>query len=52
VLGQAVSDVLIRPRHIERRNTAALGTLNARIFRIDRPAPDVVTLLLRFAECS
>jgi NAD(P)H-flavin reductase/ferredoxin len=47
--GKPLSDVVIRPRRIERRNTAALRTIKARVFRIDRPAPDVVTLLLRFA---
>jgi hypothetical protein len=47
--GKPLSDVVIRPYRIERRNTAALRTIKARVFRIDRAAPNVVTLLLRFA---
>jgi NAD(P)H-flavin reductase len=47
--GRPLSDIVIRPHRIERRNTAARRTIKARVFRIDRPAPEVVTLLLRFA---
>jgi NAD(P)H-flavin reductase/ferredoxin len=47
--GKPLSDIVIRPHRIERRNTAGPRTIKARVFRIDRPEPDVVTLLLRFA---
>jgi NAD(P)H-flavin reductase/ferredoxin len=47
--GKPLSDIVIRPHRIERRNTSARRTIRARVFRIERPAPDVVCLLLRFA---
>ena len=42
------SDVTILPHRVERRDPSARTTINARVFRLHRPAPDVVTLLLRF----
>ena len=42
------SDVTILPHRVERRDPAARKIIDARVFRLNRPAPDVVTLLLRF----
>lgn len=42
------SDITILPHRVERRDPAARKTIDARVFRLNRPAPDVVTLLLRF----
>jgi NAD(P)H-flavin reductase/ferredoxin len=42
------SDILIHPHRIERRDPSARKVITARVFRLMRPAPDVVTMLLRF----
>jgi CDP-4-dehydro-6-deoxyglucose reductase len=42
------ADLTIRPRRIEQRAQTARKTLNASVFRVARPAPDVTTLHLRF----
>jgi NAD(P)H-flavin reductase/ferredoxin len=43
-----LSDLTIEPKRIERRNPLARKRLNARVFRLYRPAPDVIILHLRF----
>jgi NAD(P)H-flavin reductase/ferredoxin len=44
------SDILIHPHRIERRDPSASArkVITARVFRLNLPAPDVVTMLLRF----
>jgi NAD(P)H-flavin reductase len=42
------SDILIRPKRISRHDPAARKNITANVFRVTRPADDVVTLMLRF----
>jgi CDP-4-dehydro-6-deoxyglucose reductase/3-phenylpropionate/trans-cinnamate dioxygenase ferredoxin reductase subunit len=42
------SDVAIAPKRIEKRNPLARKRITATVYRIRRPAPDVVILQLRF----
>ena len=46
---QPRSDLEIRPKRIERREPPVRKTLQATVFRLARPAPDVAILNLRFA---
>jgi NAD(P)H-flavin reductase/ferredoxin len=43
-----LSDLTIEPKRIERRNPLARKRINARVFRLHRPTPDVIILHLRF----
>jgi NAD(P)H-flavin reductase/ferredoxin len=43
-----LSDLFIQPKRIERHDPGARKRVTARVFRIDRPADDVVILHLRF----
>ncbi|HEY3677633.1 MAG TPA: 2Fe-2S iron-sulfur cluster-binding protein [Bradyrhizobium sp.] len=42
------SDILICPKRISRHDPAARKNITANVFRVTRPADDVVTLMLRF----
>jgi NAD(P)H-flavin reductase/ferredoxin len=44
----AKSDLTIRPRRISRHDPLARKTIQARVFRLSRPADDVAVLQLRF----
>ena len=44
------SDIQIAPRRVARREAAPRRTLEARVHRVLRPAPDVTVLKLRFAN--
>jgi NAD(P)H-flavin reductase len=43
-----VSDLAIAPKRIEKRNPLARKRITARVYRLQRPAPDVIILQLRF----
>src|SRR3979490_1665971 len=42
------TDILIRPKRIERHDPTARKTITANVYRVSKPAEDVVTLMLRF----
>jgi NAD(P)H-flavin reductase/ferredoxin len=42
------TDILIRPKRIERHDPTARKTITANVYRVSLPADDVVTLMLRF----
>ena len=42
------TDIVIRPKRIERHDPAARKTITANVYRVSLPADDVVTLMLRF----
>jgi NAD(P)H-flavin reductase/ferredoxin len=42
------TDILIRPKIIERHDPTARKTITANVYRVSLPADDVVTLMLRF----
>jgi NAD(P)H-flavin reductase/ferredoxin len=42
------TDIVIRPKRIERHDPAARKTITANVYRISLPADDVVMLMLRF----
>jgi NAD(P)H-flavin reductase len=42
------SDILIRPKRINRHDPTARKNITANVFRVTRPADDVATLMLRF----
>src|SRR3979490_255557 len=42
------TDILIRPRRIERHDPTARKTITANVYRVSLPADDVVALMLRF----
>jgi NAD(P)H-flavin reductase/ferredoxin len=42
------TDVIVRPRRIQRHDPLARKKISARVFGISRPAPDVAVLQLRF----
>jgi NAD(P)H-flavin reductase/ferredoxin len=44
----AKSDLVIRPKRVQRYDSLARKTIQARVFRLWRPADDVVVLQLRF----
>jgi NAD(P)H-flavin reductase/ferredoxin len=42
------TDILIRPKRVERHDPTARKTITASVYRVSLPANDVVTLMLRF----
>jgi NAD(P)H-flavin reductase/ferredoxin len=43
-----VSDIVVHPRRIERRDVSATKVIDAWVFRLNWPSEDIATLLLRF----
>ncbi|GAC1331339.1 MAG: CDP-6-deoxy-delta-3,4-glucoseen reductase [Beijerinckiaceae bacterium] len=45
---KAISDLVVHPRRIERRDLSARKVIDTRVFRLQWPTSDVAVLLLRF----
>jgi NAD(P)H-flavin reductase/ferredoxin len=43
-----ISDIIVHPRRIERRDVSGTKVIDAWVFRLNWPTPDVAALLLRF----